>query len=305
MKNFKYFFIPFLIIAMLFMYGCSSNKNGFSLPETTTTSTTLAPKPILIAAVGDISCSTSQRKSRKNDCQDAQVAQLIRSKNPDHLFLLGDIQYNSGERSQYLQNFIPIWGDMLPIAKPVIGNHDLAKGSSAFYEFFPQVKKPGYYTFDISDTWRVIALNTNDDCKYVKCDSGSDQYKWLESQLQSSYDKCIITMQHHPRDSSGPHGNNWAIKHIDNLYYKYGVSLSLSAHDHHYERFDVLPPRIIAGTGGKENRKTGNPAPGSAYIVDDTHGALFLEVHDYYIISYFVAIDGTVHDQQTINCVTR
>lgn len=300
MKN-KYLYIITLSFSL---FACS---NTGSTPQTSTTSSTtvtLPEKPVVIAAVGDVSCSTTQRQENPSGCQDKKVAQLIASQEPDHVFILGDIQYNSGSQLEYNSNFIPIWDNLISIMRPVLGNHDLTNGSSAFYSLFPDIQKPGYYFYDISDRWRLFALNTNDECQYVKCNKGSDQYNWFESELQKSQNLCKIVIQHHPRYSSGVHGENYSTDDLDNLAQQYNVSIVLAAHDHHYERFNTTPVRYVVGTGGKELRSTNFVAKDSSFILDNKYGSLMLQVYSKYVNAYFISIDHTVYDYQTISCKT-
>jgi calcineurin-like phosphoesterase family protein len=253
--------------------------------------------PITLAAVGDISCNTAQRKSY--DCRDAEVAELIRSENPDRLLLLGDIQYHSSRTVELEENFGVIWADLIDRSIPIPGNHEYASGSALdYYRFFPRYSALGYYTVDINDTWTVVAINTNDNCRYVACGAGSEQYEWIKEKL--SRQRCFIAISHHPRYSTGPHGSSWAMKDMYQLLSENGVSLLISGHDHHYERFETEPAQIVVGTGGKDLRRAKGAE--NSVKIDDKYGALFVTVEGRTLHTEFRDIDGMGHDGHKITC---
>jgi calcineurin-like phosphoesterase family protein len=290
-----------LTIALLVIVALSACTSTETTPTTTTTE---APRPVVIASVGDISCSSPMRLSGKHPCVDAEVASLVRGKQPDHLFLLGDIQYQSHTVKNFQENFGPIWADLIPIAKPIAGNHEYSEGGAkGYYATWTKYPKPGYYSFDVNNDWAVIAMNTNDECRFVYCDKGSDQYLWLESELQKNAGKCIIVMAHHPRYSSGVHGSSKFMKDSFDLMTQYGVDIFLSGHDHHYERFNTQPVQFVVGTGGKDLRRVRTtPVEGSVFLSNKHHGALFMSITNRTALVEFIDIDGLMIDWKTITC---
>ena len=285
------------LVSIVVLSSCSGTTS------TSTTTTTEPEKQIVIASVGDISCSGSQRRSGKYPCVDAEVADLVRGRQPDQLWLLGDIQYNSHTTKNFQENFGVIWSDLLSISKPIAGNHEYAEGGAkGYYETWTQFPKPGYYSFDLNEDWTVIALNTNDECKFVLCEEGSDQYVWFESELQKSAGKCVVVMGHHPRYSSGRHGSSAFMRDAFDLMSANGVDIYLSGHDHNYERFNTQPAQFVVGTGGKDLRPVKSPIEGSAFLSNDHHGALFISIMDRTASIEFVSIDGSVIDSTTISC---
>jgi calcineurin-like phosphoesterase family protein len=284
------------LFSIVTLFACSNTAS-------VSTTTTEPEKKTVIASVGDISCSGSQRRSGKYPCVDAQVADLVRVKNPDQLWLLGDIQYNSHTIKNFQENFGPIWADLIPIAKPIAGNHEYAEGGAkGYYATWTKYPKPGYYSFDINDDWFVVAMNTNDECRFVSCDKGSEQYLWLESELQKNANKCIIVMAHHPRYSSGVHGSSKFMKDSFDLMTQYGVDILLSGHDHHYERFDTQPAQFVVGTGGKDLRRIRDIEVGSVFVSNVHHGALFMDIYDRTAKIEFISVDQRVQDTTNITC---
>ena len=266
------------------------------------TTTTEAIKPVTIAAVGDISCSQSQRKSGKYLCEDDRVADIVRQQNPDHLFLLGDIQYHSHTVKNFRENFALIWADLLDISKPIPGNHEyVERGAKGYYAIWTKYPNPGYYSFELNEDWMVVALNTNDNCSDLPCKKGSEQYRWLEAQLTQNPDKCVIAMAHHPRFSSGAHGSSISVKDAYDLMAKHGVVMLLSGHDHHYERVNTSPKQFVVGTGGKDVRRVGK-IENSVFSYNKGSGALFLEIYGKTVSTEFITVEGNVLDTDVTTC---
>lgn len=274
----------------------------------TTTTTAPEPETITIVAVGDIACSGSQRASGDYDCADIQVAETARQQNPDFVFALGDIQYNSHQVENFQKNFAMYWADMLSITKPVPGNHEYAMGGAkGYYSVWTDYPAPGYYSFDLNEDWRVVAINTNDNCSDVECHENSEQYRWAESVLSDSTGKCVIAIGHHPRYSSGNHGSNKSVSDIYDLFAKNNVQVYLAGHDHHYERIDAPVPQFVVGTGGKSLRSLEQPVSGpnvsQVFATADHHGVLVVEISGLTMTAKFVNIDGQVLDTYTQNCI--
>lgn len=300
MKKIKY---TFALLLLILTASCSNAIQ--SIPTTTTIlQQKYISEPLSIAAVGDISCSSAQRKSNSYDCLDQQVSDVVRSANPDYVFLLGDIQYNTHSIKNFNSNFKLYWNDLIPISMPIPGNHEYDQsGAKGYYDTWgPSFGYDGYYSKLLNNDWLLIALNTNDECSFVSCSKSSDQYKWLFQQLQKHKNQCVIAMAHHPRYSSGAHGSSEALAPVYDLLSEYKVSLFLSGHDHHYERFNSSPVQYVVGTGGKDLRRVYKPISQSTYIVDDTHGVLFLEIFQKTVKTKFVDISGNLYDSHTVHC---
>ena len=122
-------------------------------------------------------------------------------------------------------------------------------------------RSKGYYSFDIG-TWHLIVINSN--CASIGgCGSGSPQEQWLRADLAAHPSVCTMAYWHHPRFSSGGHGDNSSMQPIWQALYDYRADLVLAGHDHDYERFGPQTPAgvlenargvrsFVVGTGGKE-----------------------------------------------------
>lgn len=285
-----------LLLCVVLLAACSNAPQV--LPTTITT--TQAPKPIHIAAVGDISCSNSQRQSGDYPCADALVAQAIRFSNPDYFIPLGDLQYNTATYDLLMGVYDKTWRDFKDISLPVLGNHDYP--ADGFMRYFPEMPESGYYSQVLNDKWMVIVLNTNDDCQIVACDPESEQYHWLIKTLDANPSRCAVVAMHHPRFSSGAHGNSEAVESLWQVLESRKVPVVFSGHDHHYERFNTAPVQIVVGTGGKELRGIGTRLPESVFATNEHHGYSLITISENVLKADFINTDGVVVDTITTTC---
>ena len=109
----------------------------------------------------------------------------------------------------------------------------------------------------------MVALNSN--CNEIGgCEAGSPQEQWLRADLAAHPHKCTLAYMHHPRFSSGKHGNTDAVDALWKALAEAKVDVVLAGHDHNYERFHPqsatgAPYRyglrlIVVGTGGASLR---------------------------------------------------
>jgi hypothetical protein len=269
-------------------------------PSATATS---EPDPVLIAA-GDIaSCDLdgdAQTAARIGDLEGTVLA-------------LGDLAYPAGSDVTYRDCYGPTWGAFLDRTHPVVGNHDLqADGGAAYHRYFGDragTPGEGWYSFDIGD-WHVVVLNSN--CELIACGPGSPQHDWLTADLADSSAPCTLAAMHHPRFSSGPHGDYAPVAPLWGALDAADADLLLVGHDHLYERFapqssaggattDGLR-QITAGTGGYTLYGAERVAPNSELIIDDALGVLVLSLGvDSYDWS-FVGVDGSELDSGRAEC---
>jgi hypothetical protein len=175
------------------------------------------------------------------------------------VFALGDNAYYSGTVEEFRNCYDRTWGRHKNRTRPVPGNHEYeTPGASGYFDYFGINAGPhglGYYSFDLG-AWHVVALNSN-----VPVSAGSTQGAWLRADLAANRSRCTLAYWHHPRFSSGQHGNQEQMRDLWQILHEAGAEIILSAHDHVYERFapqdaDGFPDpahgvrQFVVGTGG-------------------------------------------------------
>jgi acid phosphatase type 7 len=230
------------------------------------TNTVSSTSSISLLAVGDISTCGNLGAFITAGILQNQLEQNPNSK----LALLGDIAYERGTEAEF-KCFDAAYGQFKNISYPSPGNHEYyspnATGYYAYYGSRAGNPKQGYYTYKLGN-WRIYALNSNCD-SIGGCDKNSPQIKWLKQTLLSNPSQCSLAYWHHPRFSSGRHGNAAFMQDMWALVAKAGVEIVLSGHDHTYERFAPLDssgkpnPKgtraFVIGTGGRSFYAFSNP----------------------------------------------
>lgn len=264
-------------------------------PTTTTATTPPTTVPpagdITIAAAGDISCPSAD-VGAVNTCAQGRVSDLILGLNPNAVLTLGDTQYNNGELANFQTYYDPTYGRFKNITYPAVGNHEyLTAGAAGFKTYFAdRLPADGrtYWSFDLGG-WHFATVDS--DCSPVKgCNVGNPQYAWLQQDLAANAGKPTIVYWHHPRWSSGQHGDNTFMAPIWNLLVAdHDVQMVLGGHDHDYERFARMGTagpdptglrEFVVGTGGKNHYCSVNTHDAGQETWDCTsYGALSLTLH--------------------------
>jgi 3',5'-cyclic AMP phosphodiesterase CpdA len=253
----------------------------------------LAATAVTIVAAGDIACDPSNPQFHAGNgsgawCRAKATEALIRSLKPTAILPLGDEQYVNGALAKFRHSYALSWGRERSITRPVPGNHEYeTPGGAGYYSYFGSRAGPGrrgWYAYTLGG-WRMVALNSN--CSTVGCGPGTAQYRWLKRYLASHPASCTLAYFHHPRFSSGPHGDDLTTAPLWQLLYAGGADVILNGHDHLYERFKPLTPagivsrsrgirEFIVGTGGAQHYAVVKVHIGSAVRNADTFGVLQL-----------------------------
>ena len=260
---------------------------------------TEAPQAAVLVGAGDIaSCGGSG---------DERTAALL-DRIAGTIFTAGDNVYPDGTASEFAQCYDPTWGRHRERTRPSPGNHDYhTEGASSYFDYFGAAageRDKGYYSYDLG-AWHVIALNSN--CSVVACDAGSPQEAWLRADLEANAARCTLAYWHHPRFSSGSHGNHERVAPFWVALYDFGADVVVSGHDHDYQRFAPQNPdgiadaergirQFVAGTGGASLRGLAEIRENSEVRSGEAFGVLKLTL---YLDSYdweFVPVDGAFTD---------
>lgn len=271
----------------------STSDSSTSVPSvaatTTDVETTVRNGAPVIAAVGDIACDPTSPnfadgRGTGDGCHQMATSDLVLAGYAAFL-PLGDLQYENGTYEAFMASYDPSWGRVKDITRPAPGNHEYnTAGAAGYFQYFGDAAgdpTKGYSSYDIGD-WHLVALNSN--CDEVPCEVGSEQEQWLRADLAAHPTACALVYWHHPRFSSGEHGDDPRLADLYRAADEGGVDVVLNGHDHHYERFasqdadgnpDLDAPReFVVGTGGKNHYAATEPVANSELIETGTFGVL-------------------------------
>jgi hypothetical protein len=208
---------------------------------------------------------------------------------PGTVFLAGDNAYERGSLNEYRKCYEPGWGRFLDRTHPAPGNHEYeTAGAAGYREYFGTRATPEgttWYSWDAGD-WHVVMIDS--DCASIGgCEADSPQGEWLAADLAASEAKCTLAIWHHPRFSSGDHGNHAFMEPFWQVLYDAGADLVINGHDHDYERFAPQDPtgepdnergirEIVVGTGGAGLRPFKAIRANSEVREAKTHGVIRL-----------------------------
>ena len=221
---------------------------------------------------------------------------------------LGDNAYQSGTLTEYTNCYHPHWGRHKARTKPAPGNHeyDGTPGAAGYYAYFGAAAgdpAKGYYSYYAGE-WLVVVLNTASGS--VNRSATSPQVQWLRNLLASTNRECVVAYMHHPQFTSadGRTTGQWNVIDLWNALYEGGVELVVAAHDHLYDRFDLMRPdgtldptygirQITVGTGGGEGLyHLGTIHPNSQRRINTTYGVIKLTLRGGSYTWQFVPVAG-------------
>jgi 3',5'-cyclic AMP phosphodiesterase CpdA len=258
--------------------------------------------PVLVGA-GDIAdCTTGA------DMATARLIAGIRGL----VFTAGDEAYPEGSEENFSDCYDPSWGRFRDRTLPAVGNHEYGTpGAAGYFGYFgPRIPQGhAWYSLDVG-AWHVVLLDS--DCDVVGCGKGSAQLAWLKADLAAHPTRCTLAIWHHPRFSSGGHGNDRAVAPFWRALMRAGADLVVNGHDHDYERFAPQTPRrrldrdggireIIAGTGGARLRWFHATKPNSRVRLR-AFGVLRLRLHAASYGWRFIRTDGSTGDHGRTAC---
>jgi hypothetical protein len=215
----------------------------------------------------------------------------------------GDLSYQVATRERLLACHEPHFsGFSRRLAVP--GNHDWAdQGGAGFFATFPG-DIPRQET--LNGRWKLLMLNSN-----LREQAQEQQLDWLDKTLAANRDQCLIAAWHHPRWSSGKHGDNRFVQPLwERLQGR--VTFSLHGHDHHFE---VLPaidrsgqptpvgvPSFIVGNSGAVLYSAGLGPNRSRHAHYGQWGFMRLELDGSHYSWQAINTDGKVIDHGEGEC---
>jgi len=304
--------------------------------------------PAVLAGAGDIArCypgeDVTQFQKPGPDNPASQTAQLLEAMPGATVMAVGDNAYEFGSPADYAGCYEPTWGRFRARTRPATGNHEyLTPGALGYFEYFgTRSHAPlGYYSYDLG-SWHVVVINSTPQ-EYLcwppeltefppgfpvlpvpaqpgpaagrACAGDVAQQTWLATDLATHRNAfCTIAYFHHPRFSSGMHGNQYQMQKIWDIMDAGGVDVVVSGHDHMYERFAPQDPdgnadpahgirQFTVGTGGAEFYGVSVRQPNSEVLINTVHGVLTLALDTGRYAWAFVAVDHTVRDSGSGAC---
>jgi hypothetical protein len=247
------------------------------------------------------------------------VSTIVHDAQPDFIVTTGDNNYPNGAKNTLDDNIGAYYHDY--ILFPAEANTLYRKGSAPFQRFFPalgnhdwrtrihgQPAMHNYFALPGNRRYYIIkegpvALFFIDSDKHEPdgVDVESKQAKWLKKSLAEVDLPWKIVVFHHPPYSRGAHGSSTYMRWP---YAKWGASLVLSGHDHHYERSIVDGLNyIVVGTGGAELRDANrDPDPDLQFNTVCTHayGALMFRATPKWLVGTFYDIHKNPKDSFSI-----
>jgi len=293
----------------------AGNLSAPSSALTVSTRTGADAHPFVIAGAGDIA---DQCNATDPNCIHPKTAALLGAIAPAVVITMGDNQYDDAHLADFRNYFDKSWGKFKSIMRPVPGNHETYDEPplAGYKSYFGSIATPNgktYYSWDMG-AWHFVALDSNDFVPNDFADAAADppQLAWLKNDLAATRRPCIAAYFHHPRFSSGDHGDNLGSAALWSTLVDNKVDLVLNGHDHHYERFvpqdaaghasSLGPVQIIGGSGGTTPYDIHAAHATTAKLVSD-FGVIKLHLTDSTFATQLIGLDGMVLDSSpTYTC---
>jgi hypothetical protein len=291
-----------MTIVALFALACSGGSDGPVRPTPPVADQPVAPGAVVPAPPAFVQDAVLVGAGDVGMCGVPEVettAKLLESI-AGTVVALGDLAYFSGSAGDFANCYEPTWGRVKGRTRPAPGNHDYETQQAApYYGYFGENAGPsgrGYYSYR-AGAWLILSLNSN-----IPATADSPQAAWVRETLASNPTPCTLAYWHYPLFSSGPNGDNGAMRDIWSILQQAGADVVLSAHDHLYERFAPqdaagrFDPRrgireFVVGTGGAHLYAPRAIRPNSE-VISSTFGVLKLTLKARSYDWQFVPIPG-------------
>jgi len=244
---------------------------------------------------------------------ESDVANQIKSWNPDFIVTVGDNNYGTGAAGtidanigQYYHDYIyPYSGAYGAGAAynrffPILGNHDwYTTNAQPYLDYFSLPGNERYYDF-VRGPVHFFMLDS-DPSEPDGISSLSVQAQWLQNALAVSTSPWNLVFVHHAPFSSGQHGSNPTLQWP---YQAWGADAVLSGHDHTYERIVKNNlPYFVNGLGGSSLYNFGTPIADSQFRYNANYGAMLVDATDTAIHFQLINRAGIVMDSFSLGAL--
>ena len=170
-----------------------------------------------------------------------RIARLAWERRPNLILHVGDIVDDGHQKRQWVEEYFrpstPLLGRVAVF--PTLGNHE--RNADWYYRYFSLPAPEYYYQYQYGNT-AFFVIDSN-----KPLHPKSEQYRWLDRALAQSNATWKIAYHHHPAYSSdeNDYGDTYKgsstygdlnVRHLVQLYEKYGVDVVFNGHIHLYER---------------------------------------------------------------------
>lgn len=252
---------------------------------------------------------------------ESDVANLVKSWNPDFVITVGDNNYTDGEAStidrhigydyhQYIKPYSGIYGNGSQDVNrfwPVPGNHDWNTADLKPYrDFFTLPNNEYYYSIVIGNMeFFMIDSDAHEPDKNLY---NSIQGDWIKDKILNSTAKWKIAVFHHAAYSSD--GNHGSTSIMQWPFEDWRIHAVLSGHAHTYERIlrddnndgDSLV-YFVDGLGGANRYEFTTPVAGSIVRYNSDWGAMKVSETQSGLLFQFYTRTGILIDSYSINDV--
>ncbi|MDD2921292.1 MAG: metallophosphoesterase [Anaerolineales bacterium] len=241
---------------------------------------------------------------------EADVANLVKSWNPDFIVTVGDNNYPNGAAysidqniGQYYHNYIFKYkgkyggGSDTRRFFPALGNHDWHESSAnAHTNYFNLPGNERFYEFTYGSLHFFILDSVKDEPEGNS--PTSPQAKWLQKALTASTSQFNIVVTHYAPYSSGEHGS---VSFMQWQYKEWGADVVLAGHDHIYERLIVDGlPYFVNGAGGDSLYGFRPALPETQFRYNQNYGAMRVEASGASLKFQFFTRDNILMDEYTL-----
>jgi predicted phosphodiesterase len=272
------------------------------LPDWGALASAQEPTSITFAAIGDFG---------SNDANELDVANLVKSWNPDFIITLGDNNYPDGEAAtidasigkyyrEFIYPYVGSYGEGGTTNRfwPSIGNRDWDNQTGAklkpYLDYFTLPNNERYYDFVRGPVHFFVIDSDADEPDGIT--STSIQAQWLRNKLAASTAAWKIVYFHHP-----PYSSRTSWSNLQWPFQTWGASAVLSGHAHVYERVmkDGIP-FFTNGLGGDSTGSFNGAIAGSVVRFGDDYGAMRITASATAITYEFITRRGVVIDTYTV-----
>jgi phosphodiesterase/alkaline phosphatase D-like protein len=281
--------------------GISANRRGRNYrPIVEMLEDRLAPASTMFAVIGDYGLAGTNEQN---------VANLVKSWNPNFILTVGDNNYPSGAAStidanvgQYYHSYISPYkgsygpGDTTNQFFATLGNHDYnsTSGFTPYLNYFTMPGNGRYYTLTEGPV-EFFVLDSNSQEPDGRT-STSVQGHWLQSQLAASTATWKLVVFHHAPYTSDSQVAPTTVMRWP--FQAWGASAVLTGHAHMYERLseDNNFPYLVDGLGGVSRDSIGTISVGSLVRYNAQFGALRVTATDTQLTFQFIVTTGAIID---------